>query len=379
VSCGVSCQARKVRDDMRDNLRREKIIITELEPVNETHVDRYSIWDLAEDYEWVMLIINDTILTLLLMLMMLGTRNPRTPERMRREKSNPHSMTVIEKIESSIRNYIMLKSFVSAITGACVGVSLMVLDIRLWFVWGVLTFIFNFIPNVGSLIAMVLPLSVILVDDISLERKMLAFLIPAIIQGYVGNVLEPVLFGKSLNLTAISVFLALVFWGSLWGLPGAILSVPLLGAMKILLDAADYPLAKQILYIIKEDNSIEELVEAPGFDKTDGTDGEEPRSFMDRHVTELRKGALANPAQEDHSRDWIRQYDGGHIRADMTQDLGKIQAEMFQMESATSAMSQGHLRADLSRPSSQAFDQSTRQMPLAPTSQGGSHEGSYMV
>lgn len=125
-------QARQVRDDLRASLRRDKIVITELEPKNGS-IEEYSVWDLAEDYSWVMLIINDTILTLLLMLMLLGTRTPRTPERMRREKTNPHSMTVIEKIESSIRNYIMLKSFVSALTGGAVGVSLFLLRIRLWF------------------------------------------------------------------------------------------------------------------------------------------------------------------------------------------------------------------------------------------------------
>jgi hypothetical protein len=52
--------------------------------------------------------------------------------------------------------------------------------------------------------------------------------------------------GKSLNLTALSVFIGLVLWGSIWGICGAILSVPLLGATKVLLDDADYPLAKQV-------------------------------------------------------------------------------------------------------------------------------------
>ena len=84
-----------------------------------------------------------------------------------------------------------------------------------------------------------------------------------------GNVLEPTLFGKSLNLTAISVFVGLVLWASVWGIPGAILSVPLLGATKIILDNTDYPLAKRVLHLMREDNTIEELIEAPGFNKTE--------------------------------------------------------------------------------------------------------------
>ena len=61
----------------------------------------------------------------------------------------------------------------SALTGVAVATALWMLSVRLWFVWGVLTFIFNFIPNVGSLIAMVLPLSVIIVDvDLTPVQKL---------------------------------------------------------------------------------------------------------------------------------------------------------------------------------------------------------------
>jgi AI-2 transport protein TqsA len=64
------------------------------------------------------------------------------------------------------------------------------------------TFIFNFIPTVGSLVAMVLPLPIVLVDDeLATWLKVLAFLLPASVQMYVGNVLEPQVFGKSLNRT----------------------------------------------------------------------------------------------------------------------------------------------------------------------------------
>ena len=54
----------------------------------------------------------------------------------------------------------------------------------------------------------------------------LQFLLPACVQLYVGNVLEPMVFGASLNLTALSVLVALVMWSSVWGMSGAVLSVP---------------------------------------------------------------------------------------------------------------------------------------------------------
>jgi hypothetical protein len=82
------------------------------------------------------------------------------------------------------------------------------------------------------------------------------------VQGYVGNVLEPTVFGKSLNVTAISVLVALVLWGSIWGIQGAILSVPLLAAMKVALEDTDHPMAKMILRIVRESASIDDSLEA---------------------------------------------------------------------------------------------------------------------
>lgn len=69
------------------------------------------------------------------------------------------------------------------------------------------------------------------------------------------------MFGKSLNVTALSVLLALVMWGSIWGLQGAVLSVPLLAAMKVALEECDYPMAKMLLNIIRESASVDDAVQ----------------------------------------------------------------------------------------------------------------------
>merc|ERR1712167_465298 len=107
------------------------------------------------------------------------------------------------------------------------------LGVKLAAIWGILSFVLNFIPNVGSMIAMFLPMPIVIVDP-GLEdwQKVLAFVGPGIVQGAVGNAVEPAVFGKSLNLTAMSILGALVIWSALWGLMGAILSVPVLGIQK---------------------------------------------------------------------------------------------------------------------------------------------------
>ena len=88
-------------------------------------------------------------------------------------------------------------------------------------VWGVLTFMLNFIPNLGSAIAVLLPLPVILLDAVddklTVLQMTLALLLPAIIQLSVGNGLEPVMFGSALNLTSISILASLVVFGAMWG------------------------------------------------------------------------------------------------------------------------------------------------------------------
>ena len=142
----------------------------------------------------------------------------------------------LSAIEVQAKNYVMLKTVLSLMTGVLVALILGLLGVKLAVMWGILSFVLNFIPNVGSMIAMFLPMPIVIVDP-GLEdwQKVLAFVGPGIVQGAVGNAVEPAVFGKSLNLTAMSILGALVIWSALWGLMGAILSVPLLGIQKILL------------------------------------------------------------------------------------------------------------------------------------------------
>jgi predicted PurR-regulated permease PerM len=125
--------------------------------------------------------------------------------------------------------------------------------------FGIMSFVLNYIPNVGSLIAMFLPLPVVLLDpQLKSWQKIGAFAGPGAVQGYVGNVLEPTVFGASLNMTPLSILSALVMWSSIWGLPGAILSVPMLGIQKISCGYINHPFANYMLMLIREDPTLDE-------------------------------------------------------------------------------------------------------------------------
>ena len=166
---------------------------------------------------------------------------------------------ILQEVEAQVTNYITLKTILSFVTGLVVAVILLILQVKLAVMWGLLSFALNFIPNVGSMIAMFLPLPVVIVDtNLEMWQKAGAFIGPAIVQGYVGNALEPMVFGKSLNMTPLSILMALVLWSALWGLMGAILSVPLLGIQKICLTHANHPMAKYFLTLIREDPTVDE-------------------------------------------------------------------------------------------------------------------------
>lgn len=248
-----------------------EISITELREANLTAswstVEEMNVGQISEAAAPLVLVMNETVLTLLLCLYMLATRSPENEEDKYREVQR---MSIGEKIQSKVKHYVVLKTALSALTGGLVGLILALCKVRLSVLFGLLTFLFNYIPNVGSMIAMMLPIPVIIVDTLpeddypgpEVVRKSLAFLGPAVVQAYVGNVLEPAVFGKSLNVTAISVLIALVLWGSIWGLQGAILSVPMLAAFKILLEEADHPMAKMMLRVIRESAAIDDAVES---------------------------------------------------------------------------------------------------------------------
>jgi len=194
-------------------------------------------------------LISDMVLILLLALYVLLERP---------EGATFGGNNVMEEIEDMIKNYIILKAGISALTGILVGICLVVCQVKLGVIFGLLAFLLNFIPNIGSVISCVLPLPVLLLDDeLGDAQVAAAMLLPTLVQLYVGNALEPKIFGEALNLTAISVLLALVVFGALWAISGAVLSVPLLGVMKIVAHHTDHPQMKSFLGMIREDPDVD--------------------------------------------------------------------------------------------------------------------------
>jgi len=143
------------------------------------------------------------------------------------------------EIDRKIRRYLAVKVMMSAVTGIIVALLLALFGLELAPVFGVLAFLLNFIPSVGSIIATFLPLPLALVQFDNPFMIVLVLLIPGTFQIAIGNALEPKLMGTSLNLHPITILLSLIFWGMLWGLPGMVLAAPITAVVKIILDRVE--------------------------------------------------------------------------------------------------------------------------------------------
>ncbi len=146
---------------------------------------------------------------------------------------------IYSDIDQQIRRYITIKAIVSTVTGLIVWAVLALFKLELANVFGILAFLLNFIPSVGSIIATLLPIPIAVAQFQNPLLIILVVGIPGAIQMVIGNGIEPRLMGKGLHLHPITILLALSFWGLLWGIPGMFLAVPMTAVVRIILMKID--------------------------------------------------------------------------------------------------------------------------------------------
>lgn len=163
----------------------------------------------------------------------------------------PHANAEPNEVDAQILAYIKGKVALSTIIGVATALVLLGVGLDLWLVFGVLAFWLNFVPNVGAVIAVLLPMPLLVLDpDTSTAAVILAFVLPFVVHMFVGNVLEPLLFGHSLELHPIAILLSLMVWGMLWGIIGMVLAVPMTAVLKIHLASVDHPAAAFIVRML---------------------------------------------------------------------------------------------------------------------------------
>jgi AI-2 transport protein TqsA len=159
------------------------------------------------------------------------------PKKLRIVLKNPErSLSTIEKFSQHAKRYMVIKTLISAATGLVIWLWLLILGVDYPVLWGTLSFLLNFVPNIGAILAG-LPVALLALVQLGVGPALLTVLGFIVVHIVVGNIIEPKLTGKVLSLSTLVVFLSLVFWGWVLGPIGMILSVPMTSLAKIALES----------------------------------------------------------------------------------------------------------------------------------------------
>lgn len=164
---------------------------------------------------------------------------------------------MLDKIEFSISNYLRLKTYVSLLTGFLSYVVLLIVGVDSAPFWAFLIFLLNYIPTIGSLVATIFPATFSLIQFGEFTPFLIVLIAVGSVQVVVGNIIEPKLFGKSLNLSPLVTILSLAVWGKIWGVTGMILSVPITVIMIIIF--SQFEKTKAVAIFLSENGEIDKI------------------------------------------------------------------------------------------------------------------------
>jgi AI-2 transport protein TqsA len=176
------------------------------------------------------------------------------PRKLRAVLPNPdRDLPYFAKFATDMNRYIAIKTTLSAATGVAVWLSLVVIGVDFPVLWGLLAFLLNYIPNIGSIIAAVpaVLLALVQLDFLAAAMTTLCYVV---INMLFGNIIEPRLMGRGLGLSTLVVFLSLILWGWLLGPVGMLLSVPLTMTAKLALEAS--PSGAWLAHLLDEADSV---------------------------------------------------------------------------------------------------------------------------
>ncbi|MHC5083415.1 MAG: AI-2E family transporter [Planctomycetota bacterium] len=151
-------------------------------------------------------------------------------------QNNPETFENLSTIADDMKQYLAMKTLLSLATGVLIAVWLIILDVKYPIVWGLIAFLLNFVPNIGSIIAAI-PACLLALVQLGPTTAGMAALGYLVVNVVIGNLIEPRLMGQRLGLSTLVVFLSLIFWGWILGPIGMLLSVPLTMTLKIALQS----------------------------------------------------------------------------------------------------------------------------------------------
>jgi AI-2 transport protein TqsA len=151
-------------------------------------------------------------------------------------ENNTEAFDNLATIAGDVKKYLALKTAISLVTGILIAIWLMFLGVKYPILWGLIAFLMNFVPNIGSIVAAV-PACALALVQLGVYPAVLAVVGYLVVNITLGNIIEPRIMGQRMGLSTLVVFLSLVFWGWILGPVGMLLSVPLTMTVKIILES----------------------------------------------------------------------------------------------------------------------------------------------
>ena len=151
------------------------------------------------------------------------------------EKQNGNSLKYFDIIGQNIRNYLSIKTVISFITGLLIWICLLIIGVDYAILWGLVAFLLNFIPNIGSLFA-ALPTMLLALVQLGVGGMVWTGVAYLVVNVVMGTIIEPKVMGIGMGLSTLVVFLSLIVWGFIFGIVGMFLAIPLTMAIKIMLE-----------------------------------------------------------------------------------------------------------------------------------------------
>ena len=174
-------------------------------------------------------------------------------------KTNPHhEIENSERVITNIRNYLGIKTLTSFSTGLLIFIGLKILGVDYAFIWGLIAFLLNYIPNIGSLLAAI-PTMLFTVIQYDWQTMVWTALIYLVVNVVIGSFIEPKVMGRGMGLSTLVVIISLIFWGWVLGPIGMFLSVPLTMTLKIFLE--NYEDTKWLAVLLGTDKYASEIIQ----------------------------------------------------------------------------------------------------------------------
>lgn len=160
-------------------------------------------------------------------------------------------LATVHKIMRRVNRYLVVKAAISAVTAALIWLTFRFFGLELAGAVAMLTFILNFIPTLGSIIATVITVAIVLAQTGDPTTTLVIGSITTAVHFIIGNVFDPMLLGQTLRLSSFGIILSLAFWGAVWGISGTFLAVPIMVAVMIV--CAQIPWLRPVAILLSQE------------------------------------------------------------------------------------------------------------------------------